>query len=542
MVLHDQGVSRRHARILTRGGRHYVIDLGSAKGTSINGKALVRDKEHELRGGDRLGIGPLEFLFWPLNPTKEEVPTIPAAPLGKRGRSSTLITRAETQQEMQAIEAEDTGRFRTLPEMAVLAPLPKGAATSTLSDFEMPTVLNKPGAEPKLPFSDETAIKPPPAAAAVPSAPATLAEVPIPTVIRKPAPLAKAAAASLDSTGDTDASTANMRAMPPTAPTAPAAPSAAERARLRRQQMATLQGQLLVKWRELPPRIRAIAGVVTGVFILVVVVGLLSANRSAKGPARPTGPEPTTLSESPVTDSFGLGDGVTWKQVDAKGFEFQFASPTRALAVLHYQARDISQSREVSISLNGVDLGWVPTDTQESEERELQLLLPLAMLHRGDTNRVTFDNVLNPPAEDRWRVWNVYVEVIPVPELPQAQLLANATKEAASARRFYEQKDVGSENLFKSWKLFRTSWITLEAMERKPDDLYEDVRYMLGRTAGEMDQTCRKLMLDFQRSIQYRDGDKALATVQEVIRRFPTTEHRCHNLAIEKASEYELPL
>lgn len=541
MVLHDQGVSRRHARIFTRGGRHYVIDLGSAKGTSVNGKALVRDKEHELRGGDKLGIGPLEFLFSPMNRTQEEVPALPAAPLGKRGRSSTLITRAETQQEMQAIEAEDTGRFRTLPEMAVLAPLPKGAATSTLSDFEMPTVLNKPGAEPKLPFSDETAIKPP-AAVSVPSAPATLAEVPIPTVIRKPAPLAKAAAASPDATGDTDVSTANMRATSPTSPTASAAPSAAERARLRRQQMATLQGQLLVKWRELPPRLRAVAGVMTGLFILVVVVGLLSANRSEKGPARPSGSEPTTLGESPVAGSFGLGDGVTWTQPDAKGFEFEFASPTRALAVLHYQARDISQSREVSISLNGVDLGWVPSDTQESDERELQLLLPLALLHRGETNRVTFDNVLNPPAEDRWRVWNVYVEVIPVPELPQAQLLSNASKEAATARHFYQQKDVGSENLFKSWKLFRSSWITLEAMERKPDDLYEEVRYMLAKTAGEMDQVCRKLMLDFQRSIQYRDGDKALATVQEVIRRFPTTEHRCHNLATEKASEYDLPL
>nr|WP_240486896.1 FHA domain-containing protein [Hyalangium minutum] len=532
VVLHDQGVSRRHARILSRGGRHYVIDLGSAKGTSVNGKPLARDKEHELRSGDRLAVGPIEFLFTALNPTEKERPAVPAPPLGKRGRSSTLITRAETQQEMQAIESEDTGRFRTLPEMSVLAPLPKGAASSAFSDFEMATVLNKPGPESQAP-SEATAINAPRAL----HAPATIAEMPIPTVIRMPAQLAKAAAAPLDATGDTDVSTVNMKASPKAT-----APSAAERARLRRQQMTSLQGQLLVKWRELPPRLRAVAGVVTGLFILMVVLGLLSSTRSVKGPARPSGPEPTELGASPVSDSFGLGDGVTWKQPDAKGFEFQFASPTRALAVLHYQARDISQSREVSISLNGVDLGWVPTDSQESEERELQLLLPLAMLRRGETNRVTFDNVLNPPAEDRWRVWNVYVEVIPVPELPQAQLMANANKEAATARRFYEQKDVGSENLYKSWKLFRSSWITLEAMERKPEDLYEDVRYMLARTAGEMDQTCRKLMLDFQRSIQYRDGDKALATVQEVIRRFPTTEHRCHNLAIEKATEYELPL
>jgi hypothetical protein len=33
-----------------------------------------------------------------------------------------------------------------------------------------------------------------------------------------------------------------------------------------------------------------------------------------------------------------------------------------------------------------------------------------------------------------------------------------------------------------------------------------------------------------------------VATVEEVKRRFPTTEHRCHNLAVEKAVEYGLPM
>jgi len=520
VVLHDHGVSRLHARIFARGGRHYVVDLGSARGTLVNGKPVGRDKEQELRGGDRLALGPLEFLFTPLSSTEKEVPRPPSPPLGARGRSSTLITRAHTEEEMRGIESEDTGPHRTLPEMAVLEPLPRGA-TSTLSDFEIPTVLHKPGQESKAP----------------PAAPATLAEFQIPTVVHKPSPAAKPLApASMDATGDTDISTVTQRAAAPAAPR-----SAAERARLRRQQMATLRGQLLLRWHGLSPRTRSIAGVMTGLLILATVGALLGVFRSGKGPVRPQGPEPTELGPALLADSFGLGEGVTWAQPDLKGFQFEFASPTRALAVLHYQARDISQSREVSISLNGAELGWVPPDSLESEERELQLLLPLALLRRQEPNRLVFDNVLNPPGEDRWRVWNMYVEVIPVPELPPAQLLAKATKEAAVARRFYEQKDVGSENLFKSWKLFRSSWITLEALEKKPE-LYEEVQYLVAQTARELDQTCRKLMLDFQRSIQYRDGDKALATVQEVIRRFPTTEHRCHNLAIEKATEYELPI
>jgi hypothetical protein len=195
----------------------------------------------------------------------------------------------------------------------------------------------------------------------------------------------------------------------------------------------------------------------------------------------------------------------------------------------------------VSISLNGVEQDWVPADTATSAEREIELILALRLLKRSERNQISFDNVRNPPGQESWRIWSVYVEVIPVPELPEAELLSQARKQALTGQRFYEQKDVGSENLFKAWKNYRSAWLTLEALEDKPD-LYNDVRFQLQQTGAELDQQCRKLMLDFQRNLQFRDGDKAVATVQEVIRRFPTTEHRCHNLAIEKATQYELPI
>jgi hypothetical protein len=267
---------------------------------------------------------------------------------------------------------------------------------------------------------------------------------------------------------------------------------------------------------------------------------LLNEFRPVKSLVTSRGPEPTELGLTPLPDSFGLGAGITWRQPDQKAFHFQFASPTRAVAVLHYQARDISQQQEVGLSLNGVELGWVPADTAEAEERELERILPLQILHRNEPNQLVFDNVRNPPGQERWRVWNMYVEVIPVPELPVEQLLHKANEEAAAGRQFYEQKDVGSENLFKSWKLFRSAWITLEALDKKPE-LYEEVLFLLARTSTELDRQCRLLMLDFQRSLQFRDGDKAQATVEEVMRRFPTPEHRCHTLAIEKATQYELP-
>jgi hypothetical protein len=494
VVLHDSSVSRHHARIFMRAGRHCVMDLGSALGTLLNGKPLAREKEQELRAGDRLLIGSLELLFAPLVVDDDE-PTQLAPPKPTKPRTSTLITRARTDDEMRAIESGDTGRYNTLAELERVA-APPPAAAATLVELEIPTIAMKLSPEEQ---------------ARVSSAPAvTLTEV--------------------------EATTSTITKVVPPKSTGP---SAADRARLRRQLQATLGGRLLSRWRELPRRIRSIAGVVTGLAIVATLALSLRMFLPAAGSGGGLRLEPSELGAAILPDSFGLGEGVVWKRPDLKEFQFQFASPTRAVAVLHYQARDITHSREVSVQLNGVELGWVPPDS--SEERELQLLIPVSMLRRNAPNQLVFDNMLNPPAEESWRVWNMYVEVIPVPELPVAQLLAKANEEAAAARRFHDQRAIGSENLFKAWKLFRSAWITLEALDTKPE-LYEEVKFLLAQTASELDQDCRRLMLDFQRSVQYRDGDKALSTVQEVLRRFPTTEHRCHNLAIQKANEYELPI
>jgi len=52
-------VSRRHAEILLRGGAAAVRDLGSSNGTYVNDERI--DSERELKTGDHLKIGPLEF-------------------------------------------------------------------------------------------------------------------------------------------------------------------------------------------------------------------------------------------------------------------------------------------------------------------------------------------------------------------------------------------------------------------------------------------------------------------------------------------------
>lgn len=56
---HSEQVSRQHCQIIQEGGRVWVEDSGSRNGTWVNGQRIGERKE--LKNGDRLLVGPLEF-------------------------------------------------------------------------------------------------------------------------------------------------------------------------------------------------------------------------------------------------------------------------------------------------------------------------------------------------------------------------------------------------------------------------------------------------------------------------------------------------
>jgi len=313
--------------------------------------------------------------------------------------------------------------------------------------------------------------------------------------------------------------------------------SAAEKARRRREAGETLGGQLALWWADMSGQGKAVVGLlascfVVGMFAALFIVFRPKIEQSFKGDA------PGSLGVSTLKDSFGLGEGVDWEEADMKSFDFDFVSPTRAVAVIRYHASGISKE-EVSISVNAVSVGWVPPDTVNSAEREVQQILTPAMLKRGVKNQVVFDNVRNPPGQDSWRIWNLRLEVIPVPNLRPDELLESARTAARRARNYYDRRAVGPENLLLAWENYRSAWITLEALDEKPD-LYADVRHMLAEISVELDKKCGQLLLDFQRNIQFKDMTKAALVLEDINRAFPTQSHRCHNLSIEKASQYEL--
>lgn len=56
---HSEQVSRHHCQIIQQGGHVWVEDCGSRNGTWVNGQQIGERKE--LKSGDRLVVGPLEF-------------------------------------------------------------------------------------------------------------------------------------------------------------------------------------------------------------------------------------------------------------------------------------------------------------------------------------------------------------------------------------------------------------------------------------------------------------------------------------------------
>lgn len=61
--LQDSVISRRHARLVRQGGRHYVMDLNSLNGTTVNGERLKPKVHKELKPGDMLGLAEIYYIF-----------------------------------------------------------------------------------------------------------------------------------------------------------------------------------------------------------------------------------------------------------------------------------------------------------------------------------------------------------------------------------------------------------------------------------------------------------------------------------------------
>jgi pSer/pThr/pTyr-binding forkhead associated (FHA) protein len=71
VVLDDTRVSRRHAQLRLRQGRYVLFDLGSSRGTTVNGQKV---EECMLQKGDRVSFGGVEAVYLddPAGPVRQD--------------------------------------------------------------------------------------------------------------------------------------------------------------------------------------------------------------------------------------------------------------------------------------------------------------------------------------------------------------------------------------------------------------------------------------------------------------------------------------
>jgi hypothetical protein len=512
VVLYDNGVSRRHCRILLDGDRYVIEDLGSSNGTMVNG---TRVSTQEVAGGDQIKVGPVLFSFKSLS-TEEMLEEGEEERAGD-GNSTRIVS-------MDALK-----RQRSRNRGAALAP--EGAdeeelaAARRLATRAIPAVRERP---PRT--GTQSALERPPRTgtqSALERAPRGGAQ---PPVLERAGPSAMAPPRR---------TTATASALARAAPTEQGGTlSAAERARIRRESSG-LGGQMKIFWLEASAGVRnAIigGGMVLGLGLVAVLYWLVLGVEAQVS----RGSEPTVLSGRPIEASFGLGEGVTWERPDMKMFEWEYTAATQALAILHFQARDISEG-EVLVTVNGVDVGKVPPDTMASQERVVDIMISPKLLKKGEPNRIVFDNTRNPPGQDAWRVWNIWLEKVLLPDIPPEQLMQEARTAYMRGRKNMDTRAVGARNLYESWKSFREAWLLLEAHPEPKPDLYYDARERVKDAQRELDRVCSKLFLEVESYVNQRNWQAASATLDHISEYFPNeNDQRCAWRAQVKREELGL--
>ncbi|NMO17554.1 FHA domain-containing protein [Pyxidicoccus fallax] len=498
VALFDPGVSRKHCRIFLDGETWSVEDQGSANGTLVNGTPV---STQALEDGDKLTLGPVTFVFALLEASTGEE-EMPAGAEQEAANSTRIVS-------VDALKRQRNKGVALAPEGAdeeELEELRQGATRHNLRSL-------RPAAPSQGGGSRAPAAKAAPIERAAPSAP--------PARPQRPAP------------------SSSVPSRPRASGPQPAGGglSAAERARIRRESPGLVASAKLF-WADASSGVRS--GIIGGGAAMVLALfALLYWLVLSEGEKRPTGEEPAMLATNPIRDSFGLGEGVTWERPDMKIFQWEYTAASRAVVILHYQAQGISKD-EVVVSVNGVDVGKVPADTLASQDRALELMIPAQNLKRGEPNRIIFDNVKNPPGEDEWRIWNVWVERALLPELAPEELERQARESFKRGQTNFGRPDVGARNRYEAWKGFREAWLMLEAHPEPKPDLYFDAQERMKAAQQELDRTCAKLLLEVEGYYNQGNYRAASATLDHLKEYFPEYDQPCATRAENKRSEYGL--
>ena len=159
-------ISRYHCAILSEPSYVAVRDLGSKNGVYVNGERI--GVEQELKNGDRLAIGPLEFLVVLTSDAPKPQPVQPApAPETPRENVADVVARIVAQNSARHVAHHPAPQPTALaPQSAAPAPQPAAPAPQPAAPAPQPAA---PAPQPAAPAPQAAAPASKPAAPAKPS-------------------------------------------------------------------------------------------------------------------------------------------------------------------------------------------------------------------------------------------------------------------------------------------------------------------------------------------------------------------------------------
>ncbi|MGV3625418.1 MAG: FHA domain-containing protein [Archangium sp.] len=481
VILYEAGVSRKHARIVVEASLFFIEDLGSSNGTKVNGSTI--SGRQALKDGDAISMGPVVFNFKPVELSPEDADT-DAVPLEEGGAHTRIVSVSEMKKSRNkgvAMLPRDASREQ-VAEMGrrstQMMPVLKGPRPSVGSGVRKSVSGSRPAA-PRLANRD----------ADLPAG-VEVAGGGRPRLVR--------------ASGET------------------AALSAADRARYLREGPI---GRVKLWWAEASQGARIAVSIVTGIVLLGAIGGGVYAVMPHETKTRAK--EPEVLTGNPVEASFGVGD-VMYERTDSKTFDFEVKSPVQVMVIVHYMSRDIASNDEVNITVNGVEVGWLQADTLDSNEVGREKIIPANLVKRGEVNTITFDNVKNPPENDPWRIWNLWIEVAVLPERDEEGLKAVAEENFKRGVIEWEQRDIGASNRWDAYRNFREAWLALEAVpERDRPATYRLSQDRMNEAKRALDEKCKELLRKARSAYNFGKYDEARYELDHVNDFFPSRAHPC---------------
>lgn len=313
---------------------------------------------------------------------------------------------------------------------------------------------------------------------------------------------------------------------------------ASDRSRLKRER--PFAAPFILFWRDASPTARkgllGLGLVWAVLFVVVVVQGLMVWRAPHAHPE-----EQKLLGPEPLTASFGHGASVTFEHESEVSFGFEPRAPVQVVVILHFQSRDISAG-EVSLSVNGLELQALEADRLAPDEVEHEVVVPRTVTKTNALNTVSFDNVRNPPGHETWRIWNVWVEVVALPELDVDSLKRDAVEKFQKAEAKLAIQGVGASNLWDAYRGYREAWLALESLPvMQRDATHRMALSAMISARRQLDSLCKTLLLEARQHSELHQPDEARATLDHVLDFFPTRAgHPCQQQAEAARAEFDL--